>query len=1131
MTIDKNQREQALDLSQSFIVQAPAGSGKTQLLTQRYLTLLTKVKAPEEIVAITFTRKAAAEMRSRILETLQLKQSPLAQEVLKQNEKQQWGLLENPNRLRIQTIDAFCAQITKQMPLLARFGAQPGILEQPYLLYQEAARTILTGLESDVPWADELAKLLQHLDNDQRKVEELLSEMLAKRDQWLPYIVGSIQQNNLRQILEKGLQNAIIDALHSLYNSLPTELISELLTLVDFAANAIKDIKPDSHIRYCENLQFPTHYLSHLQNLTADQLEQEQQKWLGIAKLFLTNEGEWRKSLTKNEGFVATKEDALIAMKNRALSLLSALRDSIELKANLALIQVLPPTRYNTNQWEVLTALLTLLPITVAQLQILFQEQEAVDYIEVAQSALTALGSPQEPTDLALRLDYQMQHILVDEFQDTSTSQFRLLEQLTAGWQPNDGRTLFLVGDPMQSIYRFRKAEVGLFLQAWQAGIGHIPLKPLTLQVNFRSNNTIINWFNQLFQSLMPKHADIGCGAVPFSPSFPHDNQLPGEVMMHGLSKQENHEAHFIIKILTSTFEKNPQAKVGILVRARSHLLDILPMLQAHQIPYQATEIETLAQRAVIQDLLALTRALLHPADRIAWLAILRAPWCGLTLTELQQIVGEDFSVSILDRLLLLSFENLSSPARENLTRTLAVLKQSLKHRRRQSLSNWVYGTWLALGGPVALQNSKDLEDANVFFKLLTKITVANDICDVSHLEQQLTALFASSSCSTENFIDVMTIHKAKGLEFDTVILPGIERLLANDSQQLLLCMERPSGNGHTDLLLAPIKAGNEDEDRIYSFLRHEEKTRAHYETIRLLYVAITRAKNSLHIIASLDAEWFQHEKNSGIFADALAKDSSGSTQTITDKKPNKNSLLAQLWPSLSESFLSNLALAKPVADIKSINNSLKLRRPISDWQLPALASGVIPQFNQELASPNKNNYFKWTDNPARHIGTVTHQFLQQMAQQTHNKDLNDQKLHCKNLLMRLGVHEDDLEKSVNKVIQALQNTLQDERGRWILQQHAQAQSEYSLRSQTSDESIHVIIDRTFIDEDNIRWIIDYKTTEPVDQTLEEFLEYEMQEHCPQLEQYAKIMRNLDASHPIRLGLYFPLLKAWREWE
>ena len=119
-----------------------------------------------------------------------------------------------------------------------------------------------------------------------------------------------------------------------------------------------------------------------------------------------------------------------------------------------------------------LKALLVVLRLGAGELKFVFAERKAADYPEFAAAARQALGTPDEPTDTALALDARLRHVLVDEFQDTSEAQVRLLESLTAGWEAGDGRTLFLVGDPMQSIYRFRNAEVGLFLDVRDHGLG-----------------------------------------------------------------------------------------------------------------------------------------------------------------------------------------------------------------------------------------------------------------------------------------------------------------------------------------------------------------------------------------------------------------------------------------------------------------------------------------------------------------------------------------------------------------------------------------------------------------------------------------------------------------------------------
>ena len=158
-------------------------------------------------------------------------------------------------------------------------------------------------------------------------------------------------------------------------------------------------------------------------------------------------------------------------------------------------------------------------------------ERGQADFTEIAQGVVRALGDPGEPTDLLLSLDVRIHHVLVDEFQDTSISQWELLDRLTAGWEPGDGRTVFAVGDPMQSIYRFREAQVGLFLRARHRGFGGVKLEPLTLSTNFRSWAGIVEWVNSAFARILPAQEDFAAGAVPYTPSTPHLPRQPGEAV------------------------------------------------------------------------------------------------------------------------------------------------------------------------------------------------------------------------------------------------------------------------------------------------------------------------------------------------------------------------------------------------------------------------------------------------------------------------------------------------------------------------------------------------------------------------------------------------------------------------
>jgi ATP-dependent exoDNAse (exonuclease V) beta subunit len=172
---DYRQRLEGLDPLRSFCVTAPAGSGKTGLLIQRFLALLARVKQPEEVLAITFTRKAAAEMRARVVEALELAsedQRPadahraltwsLARQALHNDSAQGWHLPATPARLNIKTIDGYCATLTRQMPVLSSFGGAVEAVDDARPYYLEATRAMLSLLESRHAVAADLADIMLH---------------------------------------------------------------------------------------------------------------------------------------------------------------------------------------------------------------------------------------------------------------------------------------------------------------------------------------------------------------------------------------------------------------------------------------------------------------------------------------------------------------------------------------------------------------------------------------------------------------------------------------------------------------------------------------------------------------------------------------------------------------------------------------------------------------------------------------------------------------------------------------------------------------------------------------------------------------------------------------------------------
>jgi len=177
---------------------------------------------------------------------------------------------------------------------------------------------------------------------------------------------------------------------------------------------------------------------------------------------------------------------------------------------------------------------------------------------------------------------------------------------------------------------------------------------------------------------------------------------------------------------------------------------------------------------------------------------------------------------------------------------------------------------------------------------------------------------------------------------------------------------------------------------------------------------------------------------------------------------------------------------------------------------------------------------FDWASESARHIGTVVHRYLQRMAEEG-TAQWNAARVSALRPVLRAalraqGVPAAELEQAVARVAEALRGVLADKRGQWILDStHAEATSELRLSAHLDGQVVHVALDRTFVDAQGTRWIVDYKTGTHEGGDREPFLDREQERYREQLERYAKIMAGLDA-RPVRLGLYFPLLRAWREW-
>ncbi len=745
------------------------------------------------------------------------------------------------------------------------------------------------------------------------------------------------------------------------------------------------------------------------------------------------------------------------------------------------------------------------LRLAVAQLWLVFAERNEIDFSQMAQSAIVALGEFDEPSELALALDYKIRHLLVDECQDTSVGQFALLKKLTTGWQPNDGHTLFLVGDPMQSIYRFRKAEVGLFLDARKNGVGHVPLEAITLQANFRSQAGIVDWLNHHGPQLLAAQEDMVRGAVPYSPAVAVRPALAGTaVHCHGFSSGASYHAAEAGRVVQLVQEALGHGSVAILARARSHLIDIATGLRAAGIAMEAVDTEPLAQQAVVIDLLQLTRALLHPADRLAWLCALRAPWCGLSLNDLHALCGFD-ETSTLPTLLqqASTIAKLSSEGQQRLQRCAPVLLEALAQQQRLPLVTRVSHCWLQLGGPAACLTDDEFAIAQQFFELLEQLDGNSDDL-LTDLDRELGKLYARPSSGAA--VKLLTMHKSKGLEFDTVILPRLAATTKADETPLLRWDVLPIA-GRDRLLIGTIAGVRSDSEGANPFLKTLEKARAEHERARLLYVALTRAKQRLHLLAALPAEQ-------------------------PDKGPASSSLLAPLWPACAPAFLGNFTVLTDSDTEQGLVSATPLQRLPSAFvlhkpELPAAPPAVVDTSSSlpELLAGDT----------ARAVGTLVHRWLQQWAEQAPPAAtvLADLRPLWRKQLCWSGVSDSELPAAMAEVETALHNTLTDPAGMALLTSADDAKAEWALTSSELEQEGRLrqhIIDRSYVDADGVRWIVDYKTARHDGADVDRFLAERIAEYKPQLQRYAEVLRRFE-QRPIRLALYFPLQQKHFSWD
>ena len=1002
---DIQNRIKCLELK-SIIVQAPAGSGKTELLTQRFIKLLAHVNSPREILAVTFTNKAAAEMKNRITNYLQNKTSPknettkkLIDLLNKEIAKRGVTVDEIISEFNILTIDALNQQIINSTPLLSQYGYQSSIVEDPEPIYSEIIKKVIYADSN----SDSIHKILHTLNIEFPQLEKYLLELITNRDKWIHYIFDNENRDEFNRYIQQEEENS----------------------------------------------------LTHIQKLFKlnDSIHSKKKELLHFIESIYTKQ----KSIRKN----IKEEDLLFFKLNSVSNEITNVEwpDFERFEKEYYFLNI-----SNLQQNDIMQTLSPILKEAYARIKLYFSQNKVIDFPEITLQALLALKNESGFTDLKSYLNIKYSHILVDEFQDTNKNQLQLFEYLTHEWGPEN--TFFCVGDPMQSIYRFRQSDVRIFLDVIKNGVGKIKLNHIILSVNNRSKSRLIHWFNSRFSKVFTEQ-DIDHGSVQYqlcSPKIDDDSGLINflSYSSESSSKSSGIEAELICQqILASQHES-----IAVIARSRNHLKPIVSYIKknyAKQIPINAIELESLINHQCVQDILALTLAIFDFSDRTHWIATIQSPLCGLTIKDLH-ILFANKDENIWKLINSEKVNELNSESQKRIKNLIKIIKIHYSSMHTAKWSEIIRELWVDLSGIKSLYIKEDIEYIDYYLRILQNFDT-NEI-DKEVLIKTVTETMVSDVNSNKKAVSFLTIHKSKGLEFDHVIIPGVDKSTRPNIPSLVNFDHMDGAN----INISSIKINDDEIYSLHGYHEQKNKIREHNELKRLLYVAVTRAVNQLDLV------------------------------TEVNQTTKKNTFLHFLWDDFYATDPQSVDVDAPTSKYEKFSPKL-FNIPLSEYINDKKES--LEEFSPISV---KENYSIETEEI--YVGIIVHKYLELIHK---NLTVHDYVQFIEKMLNSLKIDKSLNHKEiVGESIICINNIHQTESGQKILKKYDDDQCELKISVPNKDQT-NYRVDRTFLI-NNERWIIDYKYHKEEHNLNSLALNYKNQ-----LNRYASFFND----HNIRQFIYF----------
>jgi ATP-dependent helicase/nuclease subunit A len=962
------------------------------------------------------------------------------------------------------TFDTLFRALTRFAPVALGLATDAMIDEAPRARYEKAAMAALA--ERDL--ASQIKTMVGRLDANYGAAVQLIAALLAKRDQWLPLsqdLNSDAAQSRalFDTIAATEIERVLAFVRARLQREIPAKHIAEWLRLARFASTNKTECEPMG-----EAWPAPDAALLRV--------------WLQLLELSVKKDGGFYTQVNVNNGFPPKNTTEKARWKEHQDAMSDYVLEICEIAQMLRALPVLSDLRSDA---DTLASIMAVLTHAAAHLHVDFAQTNSADFVHIALAAQR--GVIGEEGVLRDPIARNTRHLLVDEFQDTSITQFNFLVGVTQAWEQigTGQETLFCVGDPMQSIYRFRQAEVELFSKAQQEGIGAKSLTPITLAANFRSDAPLVEWVNTHLESAIAARNAVSRVSITFAPGSAMNvarEALP--VSVYAFESLAD-EAAMVIKAVVQTLAETEDT-IGILVPSRSAGAPIISSLREAGVAFDARETERLSQSHWVQDVLSIAFALSEPEDALSWHAILRAPWCGLILSDLTCIAnaaGETRSVwdATADSLAL------SEDGRARLAQWRAQLAPCVAALGARPLAEIVEAAWARLDAR-ACTPASSRDDFEAVIEAIRAHEVAGRLLDREALVAALDRLERSDVAPAR--VQVMTIHKAKGLQFDTVIVPAMAKRGRVDDAPLLRWMRFPAG-----AMMVPKPVGKSDPlTSAYAWLKGLDEVEQDAERARLLYVATTRAKRRLLLTATVQFD----ESNVPI---RPARSLFGVLPAFTEIRSERDTHV----PTTEKSSSKFLRLLLRKADFAP--------------QVLKVSHQIVPLKPREALASRA----------ARAFGTISHSWMSAHANRGAWNE--DAQRWAQAQFRNANIPEPLRAQWVSRLGELVALMKSSAHAGFIFDTNHDEWNELSLSATSSEaQAITLRPDRVIRTRDNAWWVIDYKTSAPngeQGETLRDFLENERANYRDVMLRYAdtvRLWKAIPAEQNITCALYFPLI-------